>query len=204
MSYKVSFLNDEEFDQLPASNITNRIGIAYPESGEAYVRQSGSHILDVFTAFHEMEHLSGNDLDEHYDKENKCFYKDFGQTLQAVSPALAFIPGIGPILSGASAVGGGVLSAKSQAKAQKQAMSQQQQMGGDFMSQFQPQQMPFAGSSQGSPNVITPGGYGGGAQSSMGGGFSSGLRDRLQQFFGEGMGGMQKGYFADRSIPGGF
>lgn len=113
MSYKVQFLNDEEFDKLPAVNIQQKVGVAYPDSGEAYVRRTGSNVLDVFTALHELEHLEGDSLGEHFDAENKCYYKDFGQTLMSVAPIAAmFIPGIGPALGGAlSGLGSGVAGA---------------------------------------------------------------------------------------------
>ena len=104
--YQVKFLDDEEFDRLPASDIHSKVGVAYPEIGEAYVRKTGVNVIDVFTAMHELEHLQGEDLNEHYDAENKCYYKGFGQVLQTVLPVAAsfLLPGIGSAL--APALGG--------------------------------------------------------------------------------------------------
>lgn len=113
MAYKVQFLSDDEFNLLPAKNVHTKVGVAYPETGEAFVRSSGSRLVDVFTAMHELEHLQGDDLGEHFDAENKCYYKDFGQTLAYAAPiALSFIPGVGPAIGGAlSSMGGGLAGA---------------------------------------------------------------------------------------------
>lgn len=100
MSYSIKFLNDKDFERLPAKNIESKIGVAYPETGEAFVRSSGVDVVDVFTALHELEHLRGNDLDEHFDTENRCYYKDFGQML---SPIMG---GIGSMFGGPA--GGGI------------------------------------------------------------------------------------------------
>lgn len=103
MSYTVKFLNDADFDLLPAKEIQDKVGVAYPKSGEAFVRSSGSHLVDVFTAMHELEHLKGEDLGEHYDAEHDCYYKN--GFMQALMPALSMasflIPGVGPALGGA-------------------------------------------------------------------------------------------------------
>ncbi len=132
MSYSIRFLNDRDFEKLPARDIESKIGVAYPETGEAFVRSSGVSIVDTFTAMHELEHLKGNDLDEHFDTENKCYYKDFGQTMQTLAPALGFIPGVGPALAIGAGVGGGMMHNQSQNKIQKSAMEQQQNMFSGF------------------------------------------------------------------------
>lgn len=111
MSYKVNFVTDEEFEKLPGKDMQDKVGVAYPEYGEAYVRKSGSSALDVFTAMHELEHLEGKDLDEHYDSENKCYYKH--GLMQSLIPALGaasfLIPGVGPAIGGAfGSLGGGL------------------------------------------------------------------------------------------------
>lgn len=106
MSYKVQFLDDAEFDQLPANNITEKVGVAYPSIGTAYVRKTGVNAVDVFTAMHELEHLKGDDLGEHFDSENGCYYKGFGDVFKRVAPialgflAPALLPGLGGMMSG--------------------------------------------------------------------------------------------------------
>lgn len=135
MSLKVHLVDDQTFDSLPGKDMGGAVGISYPEKGEAYIRQSGSSLMDAFTIAHELEHLKGDDLDEEYDKENKCYYKrasgwnpfggdflDFGQSFNLhpyVAPALAaatmLIPGVGPAIGGAlggagSAFGGALNS----------------------------------------------------------------------------------------------
>lgn len=109
--YKVAFLNDEEFEKLPGSDMESKIGVAYPEKGEAYIRKSGSNLVDTFSMVHELEHLKGNDLEEHYDSENGCYYKKFMDVFKSAAPILAsFIPGIGqiagPVLGAATAFSG--------------------------------------------------------------------------------------------------
>jgi len=130
MSFKFHLVDDEVFDSLPGKAIGTAVGVSYPEKGEAYIRKSGSKLMDAFTIAHELEHLEGKDLDEEYDKEDKCYYKqgawwnpfggDFGGSLhQYVAPALAaagmLIPGLGPAIGGAlggfgSAAGGALSS----------------------------------------------------------------------------------------------
>ena len=108
MSYKVQFLNDKEFNELPGNDMASKVGVAYPSHGMAYARRTGIGVLDAFTAIHELEHLEGVTHDEHYDSENQCYYKGFGDIVKTVAPiALMFIPGIGQALGGAlSSVGG--------------------------------------------------------------------------------------------------
>lgn len=96
MSYSIHFLNDQDFEKLPAKDIESKIGVAYPHTGEAFVRSTGVNTLDVFTALHELEHLKGNDLDEHFDQENKCYYKGFSQALGPVGGVLGSMFG-GPV-----------------------------------------------------------------------------------------------------------
>jgi len=116
MSYRVAFLDDKEFEQLPGKNMEDKIGVAYPKLGEAYVRKTGSNLVDVFTLSHELEHLQGATHDEHYDEENECYYK--GGFMQALLPVLAgasfLIPGVGPAIGGAmSSMMGGLGGAAS-------------------------------------------------------------------------------------------
>lgn len=111
--YSVKFLTDEEFDRLPAKDVHDKIGVAYPETGEAFVRQSGSSTMDVFTALHELEHLKGNDLDEHFDSENGCYYKKGSSIFKSILPLAAgiflpqILPAILPGLGGAAGASAG-------------------------------------------------------------------------------------------------
>jgi len=106
----VEFVDDETFNSLPGHNMEEKVGVAYPEQGIAYARRTGVSVLDAFTALHELEHLEGKDHDEHYDAENQCYYKGFGDVVRTVAPiALSFIPGVGTALGGAlSTIGRGV------------------------------------------------------------------------------------------------
>jgi len=111
MSYSIQFLDDQAFESLPGDDMASKVGIAYPESGQAFVRNTGIPTLDVFTAIHELEHLKGDDLDEHFDSENKCYYKKISDILPYAAPLAFLIPGVGPALGGAlSSIGGGVAS----------------------------------------------------------------------------------------------
>lgn len=162
MNYKIHFLDNESFDRLPAKHIESRIGVAYPESGEAYVRNTGSP-LDVFTALHELEHLKGNDLDEHYDEENKCFYKSFGQSFDSIGKTV--VPILGGLLGGPAGAtagaamqdfAGGIVNKKGRAQANQ---SNQNQMMGQFQMPQQPGMDPSQGSN--TPNIVPAGGVGG-------------------------------------------
>ena len=130
MNYKIQFLDNEAFDSLPGVDMPSKIGVAYPETGEAFVRKTGSNVVDIFTAAHELEHLDGEALSEHYDPINHCYYKGnffeelnpfdktstVGQFTQPflskparLLPAVAsLIPGIGPAVgAGIGAIQGG-------------------------------------------------------------------------------------------------
>lgn len=109
--YQVQFVDDETFNNLPGNNMEEKVGVAYPNLGVAYARRTGVSALDAFTALHELEHLEGATHDEHYDSENHCYYKGFGDVLRTVAPiALSFlVPAIAPALGGGlSALGRGV------------------------------------------------------------------------------------------------
>lgn len=183
--YKIKFVNDQEFDSLPGRDMPSKMGVAYPEYGEAYVRESGAKIVDVFTAMHELEHLKGSDLNEHFDAENKCYYKDTGQWMQTAAPFMNLIPGIGTIASIGMGAGGTALHNSSVAGQQKQAMNQQQDQQNQYNQQLMGQFDQTA--NQNMPNVIQTGQGGMGSQ--PGGGFSpsGGLngpqgQDMMKQF----------------------
>lgn len=167
MSYRIAFLNDEEFEKLPGKDMHTKLGVAYPQYQEAYVRKSGSKLVDTFSMAHELEHLSGNDLNEHFDAENKCYYKDTGQWMQTAAPFMNLIPGIGTVASIGMGAGGTALHQSAVNQQAKQAANQQNQMQNSSMAQFQ---MPQG---QGAPNVVqASGGASGGSGS--GGSVSSG------------------------------
>ena len=165
MSYKIQFLDNEEFDRLPGDDMASKIGIAYPETNEAYVRKSGMSVVDAFTAAHEIEHLKGNDLDEHYDQENKCYYKKFNQALGQIVPAALSLfggpPGMaaGAAMKGTNSFG---LFGKTQQQVQQENQARDQQ-NSPMMDQFgQNSYNPYPGGNGSSnPNVVQT--QGGGA-----------------------------------------
>jgi len=168
--YTVQFVDDRSFDALPGENMGGKLGVAYPEIGKAYVRKTGSSMVDVFTAMHELEHLEGKDHDEVYDKEHKCYYKDFGKSMSGLGsiagPLMMAIPGMQP-LGIATMAGAGIGKAANARQDQKSAMGQQ-------MSQ---QASPYGGMNQLAapmPNVIYTQGGGGGQGGGDGGGSASG------------------------------
>lgn len=120
--YKVNFVSDEDFERLPGMDMHNKIGVAYPKYGEAYIRKSGSNAIDVFTAIHELDHLQGSDRNEKFDSENECYYKGFADIFQPIASAAAMIPGPWQIPSAIAAAGSQFLKS-----GPKSTDSQQQQ-----------------------------------------------------------------------------
>lgn len=114
MQYKVEFLDDQTFEALPYRDMHEKVGVADPKTMRAFVRKSGMPVMDVFNAAHELEHLKDGHEGvhaDHYDPDHGVYYKNFGNVLSAVAPlALAFIPGVGPLLSGALGGFGSALS----------------------------------------------------------------------------------------------
>lgn len=167
MSYKIAFLNDEEFERLPMASPYTKLGVAYPEYGEAYIRKSGSNLVDVFTLAHELEHLQGATHGEHYDQENKCYYKDFGNMLGPIGTVIgSLIPGVGPMVG--PAIGGALGGAGSSIFGQGSKQPSQPQQSG-VMSPFQTSQGP------GTPNVSQAVGVGASGGSGSGGSVGGGL-----------------------------
>lgn len=179
MSYKVEFLNDEAFDALPGNDMPSKVGVAYPSVGIAYVRQSGLPVLDAFTAAHELEHLKGDDLNEHFDTEHGAYYKKLNEFFQSAAPiAASFIPGVGPLVSGAmGATNSFGLFGKSPGQVQQQNQMRDQEGG---MSGFQPSS-PMPEVSQ-APNTFptSSGNSSGAAAGGVGGGAVSKLKQYLQ------------------------
>ena len=175
--YTVKWLNDEEFEKLPFKDVANAVGVADSESSIAYVRDRGNP-MDIFTAYHELEHLKGDTLGEHENPEEPgVYYKSTGSWMQTAAPFANFIPGVGPIASLALGAGGTAMNAKEASKAAKS--QQQSQM--NAMSQFnQGQQgMPSMQQAQ-APNVIQTGQSGTGFGGGGGMGASGGIRSDME------------------------
>lgn len=179
--YKVRFLNDEEFERLPGRDMDTKLGVAYPNYGEAYVRKTGSNLVDVFTLAHELEHLDGKTHDEHYDSKNQCYYKDFGQALGTAAPFLSFIPGIGPLLSAGAGLGAGFMNASSQSKAQKNAANQQQDLMNQMSSSMSPGMPSGAQATQDMAMPATSMASGGSGSNGVGGGMGGNSVKSLSQ-----------------------
>ena len=182
--YTVKFIDSESFDRLPYNKVSTSVGVADRNSGVAYVRDTGNP-MDIFTAYHELEHLKGDDLSEYESPgEDGIYYKDFGQTMKMAAGPLAFVPGVGPLLSAGAGIGGSVMSNKYQQKQQKNAMGQMQ----NPMEQFQS----YPATSQVAPAVSQVGGQSSGYQDSGSGGgrFSGIIRALLKQ--------RQSGFFSGR------
>lgn len=160
MRYRVSFLDDEQFERLPGKDMEEKIGVAYPETGEAFVRKSGSNVVDLFTAAHELEHLEGNSLKEHFDSENGCYYKNLGNALGPIGTVVGSMFGM-PEIGGAL----GQIGSSMFGQGPKQQQSQMQMPNFNFQ--------PPTTLSQNSPNIIYPQGMGGTGGSGAGGSVSS-------------------------------
>ena len=173
--YTVKFLDSESFDNLPYSKVADSLGVADQKAGIAYVRDTASP-MDVFTTMHELEHLKGNDLEEHETPgEDGVYYKSSGSIMQTLAPFANFIPGIGPAVSIGMGAGGTALNARDQAKAQKSAMGQQQNMMGQFNPGAATQQAPA------NPATSQAGGASGGMDMSMGNSDGNMIRQLLRE-----------------------
>ena len=181
--YTVKFLDNESFDRLPYNRVQTSVGVADRNSGIAYVRDTASP-MDVFTAFHEIEHLKGDDLDEHASPgEDGVFYKDFGQILQSAAPIMPFIPGLG-IGGAAIATGVGGKMSKDNAKGQQSAMQAQQQ---PTMDAFNP-------SVSAAPSAPATSAVSGPGAGTSGGGVGQGTVDKVRQLLQQ----RQSGFYAGR------
>jgi hypothetical protein len=113
--YKIHILSDEEFDRLPqsatkGSDVSDSLGFANKETGDAYVRFSGSSLLNEYLISHELD-----ELEEHestHEDENGIRHKKFrqavGNVAQFAAPVLGGIFG-GPVGAGiGGAIGGGL------------------------------------------------------------------------------------------------
>ena len=200
--YEIKILSDKEFEALPYPELEMSLGVADPETNTAYVRDTHSIELNKYLIDHELEHLIEGHDGEHSDHyKHGVYYKNFGQTLQAIAPALAFVPylGVGGSMI-ASGVGSGI-SRKSEKKqinaqrdSQEASMKQQQDSFGGFNAS---DSMPSA-----TPNIVTPGGSGGSGMPSTGGS-GGGMGGNLS---GEGGSAVERvrGFFSGRNPIGGF
>ena len=170
MSYTVKFLDNEAFDKLPYNRVGTSVGVADRNSGVAYVRDTGDP-MDVFTAYHELEHLKGDDLHEFESPgEDGIYYKGFGQMLQSIAPILPFVPYAG--------VGGSMIASGVGAKMSKNSAKQQQPQQAS-MDQFNPMGSVASPMGQATPAVSQVGGAGG--VSMGGGGDAEKIRQLLRQ-----------------------
>ena len=194
--YQVKVLSDKEFEELPYPDMAASLGVADPKTNTAYVRYTGVEGVDQYLVNHELEHLiegHGGEHSNHY--RNGVYYKGFGEILQAAAPALAFIPGIGPIASAGAGIGGTAI-------ANRQAKKRASSMGGGFQGGDSfggsPEMNPMDSFKPASPNIVSPGSNansfgrssGTGAIGQMSGGGSP--IDRV------------KGFFSSRNPQGGF
>lgn len=183
MSYQVEFLDHASFDALPYPGTDLALGVADPKTMKAFVRKTGIQAVDLFNAAHELEHLQDGHAGAHADHyRNGVYYKDMGQMLQTIGPALNFIPGIGQVASLGAEVGGGMLHNQQASQDAHKAAGQQQQAQNDMMSQFQ-------SASQGNtpqvsqPNVVQSGPSAGGTAAGGPSG-SGGLGNIQNQLYG--------------------
>ena len=189
--YTVKFLDSNSFDKLPYNRITTSVGVADRKSGIAYVRDTGNP-MDVFTAYHELEHLKGDDLHEFESPgEDGVYYKDAGGWMQTAAPFAAFIPGVGPLLSAGLGAGGQMMSTNrgGMGKNIMGAMNAVQQPQ-TTMNQFNPQAY-----AQAAPATS---GIGGQGDSAGGGGLESGTIAKVRQMMQQ----RQSGFYSGRDAGG--
>lgn len=109
----VQILNNKEFESLPYDGVSESnpnsenysYGFADVKKGLAFVRNSGNKEFNLGTITHEVNHLIEKHGKDHPDYESGILHKKGGALRQIVPTLLAFVPGIGPVLSAASAVG---------------------------------------------------------------------------------------------------
>ena len=185
MSYTVKFISHEDFDNLPYNKVGTSIGVADRNAGVAYVRDTGNP-MDIFTAYHELEHLKGDDLHEYSSPgEDGVYYKDFGSVVKNILPTVGgFLTG-GPV-GGALGAAGSFLGGK----------------GGN--QQQQPQQAPMDSFNPGAMSPVpqaapATSSVGGGGDGGMGGGLGQGTMDKVRQTLQR---QNQSGYYAGRDAGG--
>lgn len=119
--YTVKFLDNEAFDNLPYKQVGASIGVADKNSGIAYVRDRGNP-MDIFTAYHELEHLKGDALGEHEDPDEAgVYYKKNSWMIPAGIAAAIFAPQILPGLFGGAGAGAATAGGMAATEASLQA-----------------------------------------------------------------------------------
>jgi len=184
--YTVKFLDSESFDNLPYNKVGTSLGVADRNKGVAYVRDTGDPLM-IFNAYHELEHLKGDDLGEHESPgEDGVYYKGFGQMFDSIGGTLAPILGsiIGGPIGGAAASGmqnfaGGIVNKSGRKDAANRAMESQQQQQ-PAMQQFTPS-MPTQAQAAAPATSAIGGGQGGGMEGAgMGQGAAGKIRSTQQ------------------------
>ena len=187
MSYTVKFISHEDFDNLPYNKVATSIGVADRNAGVAYVRDTGNP-MDIFTAYHELEHLKGDDLHEYASPgEDGIFYKDSGQWVQLASTVLAPFTGpAAPFVAAGGNAAGAAMSNRSQQKAANSASSQAP------MDSFNPSAAISMPQAQPATSSVGGGGDGG-----MGGGLGQGTMDKVRQTLQK---QNQSGFYSGRNV----
>lgn len=110
--YKIKFVSDFEFDNLPFRHVKESLGCADPKTKTAWVRKSGISFVDQFVAGHELEELIKK-YSDHEDLDGIRYKKgrDFVRILAPIAGGLLGGPLLGPLFGGTSAFGGGLLGA---------------------------------------------------------------------------------------------
>jgi len=89
MKYKLEFLDDQAFDNLPYRDVHTSLGLADSNTRTAYVRRTGVNAVDLFTAAHELEHLEEGRHGEHSHHEKYAdgvYYKDLMEVFTGPKP----------------------------------------------------------------------------------------------------------------------
>lgn len=102
MGYTIHIVDDAVFDDLPYKHAKESLGLANAKTQTAYVRRTGVKNIDRNTLEHEFDELLQK-VSPH--EEDGIRYKKGGAWRQILPVMLAFVPGVGPALSAASAVG---------------------------------------------------------------------------------------------------
>ena len=113
MSYSISILSNEEFDNLPlevtkGATINDSLGFADPRTGKAYIRHTGIRELNTYLVDHELDELVASESsheDEFGIRHQK--FKGFGNALASGAKAIggAAKTGVGALGRGAATVG---------------------------------------------------------------------------------------------------
>ena len=197
----VKFVDNETFDSLPYKNAGTSLGVADRTRGVAYVRDTGNP-MDIFTAYHELEHLKGEDWEEHASpNEDGVYYKGFGQMFDSIGGTLAPILGgfLGGPIGSAAASGmqnfaGGIVNKSGRKDAANKLQEQQQ----PSMQQFNPATSMTGQQSQmaAAPATSSVGGNGGNFAGGEMGGTST--ADRIRSLMRDRQSGFLQGRDAGR------